>query len=137
VNINRTPRTHLHQLTHLPQATRWQVLTALDITTELGLLLLPINLVWKLQMPRTKKAILLVAFYLRLPVIALSIGRNAYTLRLRQETSDARLHPISAETFHRIFQFRLWPGFHARQERERQLCAFFAHESFGRHWDGH
>lgn len=42
-------------------------------------------------MPRTKKAILLVAFYLRLPVIALSIGRNAYTLRLRQETSDAGL----------------------------------------------
>ena len=91
MNINRTPRTHLHQLTRLPQATRWQVLTALDITTELGLLLLPINLVWKLQMPRTKKAILLVAFYLRLPVIALSIGRNAYTLRLRQETSDAGL----------------------------------------------
>jgi hypothetical protein len=73
------------------QATRWQVLTALDITTEVGLLILPVHLVWNLQMPRTKKAVLLIAFYLRLPVIALSLGRNVYTLRLRHESSDAGL----------------------------------------------
>jgi len=42
-------------------------------------------------MPLTKKAILLIAFYLRLPVIALSLGRNAYTLRLRHQASDAGL----------------------------------------------
>jgi hypothetical protein len=29
-------------------------------------------------MPWTKKAVLLIAFYLRLPVIALSLGRTAY-----------------------------------------------------------
>ena len=73
------------------QATRWQVLTALDIITEVGLLILPVHLVWNLQMPWTKKAVLLIAFYLRLPVIALSLGRNVYTLRLRHETSDAGL----------------------------------------------
>lgn len=42
-------------------------------------------------MPWTKKSILLVAFYLRIPVIGLSIGRNAYTLRLHSITSDAGL----------------------------------------------
>lgn len=42
-------------------------------------------------MPWTKKAVLLIAFYLRLPVIALSLGRNAYTLRLHHQSSDAGL----------------------------------------------
>lgn len=42
-------------------------------------------------MPWTKKFILLVAFYLRVPVIGLSIGRNAYTLRLHNSNSDAGL----------------------------------------------
>lgn len=42
-------------------------------------------------MPWTKKSILLIAFYLRLPVIGLSLGRNAYTLRLRHASSDAGL----------------------------------------------
>lgn len=42
-------------------------------------------------MPWTKKAVLIIAFYLRLPVIALSLGRNAYTLRLRHQVSDAGL----------------------------------------------
>ena len=55
------------------QATRWQVLTALDIITEIGLLVMPIHLVWGLQMPKTKKFVLIIAFYLRLPVIGLSI----------------------------------------------------------------
>ena len=73
------------------QAVRWQVLTALDIITELGLLALPLQLVWGLQMPWTKKSVLLVAFYLRIPVIGLSLGRNAYTLRLSNTSSDAGL----------------------------------------------
>ena len=42
-------------------------------------------------MPWTKKTVLLFAFYLRLPVIGLSLGRNAYTLRLRHASSDAGL----------------------------------------------
>ena len=83
----QTARTDSHSL----QSVRWQVLTALDIITELGLLALPLQLVWNLQMPRTKKSVLLVAFYLRLPVIGLSLGRNAYTLRLRHAFSDAGL----------------------------------------------
>ena len=42
-------------------------------------------------MPWTKKSVLLIAFYLRLPVIGLSLGRNAYTLRLSHASSDAGL----------------------------------------------
>jgi hypothetical protein len=91
VKDNRTLRSLFRQLIFPFQATRWQILTALDVITELGLLILPIQLVWQLQMPWTKKAILLIAFYLRLPVIALSLGRNVYTLRLRHQTSDAGL----------------------------------------------
>jgi hypothetical protein len=88
---NRRLRSPFRQLKFPFQATRWQILTALDVTTELGLLIIPVMLVWKLQMPWTKKAVLLIAFYLRLPVIALSLGRNVYTLRLRHQASDAGL----------------------------------------------
>ena len=42
-------------------------------------------------MPWTKKAILIVAFYLRLPVIGLSLGRNTSALRLHSATSDPGL----------------------------------------------
>jgi hypothetical protein len=42
-------------------------------------------------MPWTKKSFLIIAFYLRLPVIGFSLGRNAYTLRLHQASSDAGL----------------------------------------------
>jgi hypothetical protein len=91
VKSNRRLHSLFRQLTLPFQATRWQILTALDVITELGLLVLPIKLVWQLQMPWTKKAILLIAFYLRLPVVALSLGRNVYTLRLRHQTSDAGL----------------------------------------------
>ena len=42
-------------------------------------------------MPWTKKSVLLIAFYLRLPVIGLSLGRNTYTLRLSHASSDAGL----------------------------------------------
>jgi hypothetical protein len=67
------------------------VLTALDIITELGLLALPLQLVWSLQMPWIKKSFLIIAFYLRLPVIGFSLCRNVYTLRLHQASSDAGL----------------------------------------------
>jgi hypothetical protein len=49
------------------QSVRWQVITGLDIITEILLLVLPVQLVWNLQMPRTTKAVLLVAFYIRAP----------------------------------------------------------------------
>jgi hypothetical protein len=73
------------------QAVRWQVLTALDLLTELTLLALPLQLVYALQMPWRKKVVLLCAFYLRAPVLALSLGRNAYTLRLTRASSDPGL----------------------------------------------
>ena len=46
------------------------------------LLVLPTHLVLSLQMPFKKKLPVLAAFYLRLPVIGLSIGRLVYTKRM-------------------------------------------------------
>ena len=63
-------------------------MTGLDVITELLLLALPVQLVWRLQMPLRKKAMILIAFYLRLPVLGFSLGRNHYTMRLRQPTTD-------------------------------------------------
>lgn len=82
---------HDNQSTCPTQSVRWQVVTALDIITELLLLVLPVQLVWDLQMPRRKKATIITAFYLRLPVIGLSIGRNFFTLQLRLPHKDAGL----------------------------------------------
>ncbi|SMQ46407.1 unnamed protein product [Zymoseptoria tritici ST99CH_3D7] len=70
---------------------RWQILTAFDVVTEIGLLALPIQLVWNLQMPRSKKAMITVAFWIRLPALAFSMTRNYYTLQLPQRQSDPGL----------------------------------------------
>lgn len=66
-------------------------MTGLDVVTELILLALPIHLVWNLQMPRTKKAMIIAAFWIRLPALGISIGRNYYTLDLRRQEADAGL----------------------------------------------
>ncbi|KAK5723232.1 hypothetical protein LTR15_004929 [Elasticomyces elasticus] len=70
------------------QSARWQAVTGLDIITELLLLALPVYLVWGLQMPMKKKAMILLAFYLRLPVLGFSIGRNWYAMQLRLPQTD-------------------------------------------------
>lgn len=51
------------------QSLRWQTATGLDIITEVILLALPIHLVWSLQMRMTKKAMIIVAFWIRLPLV--------------------------------------------------------------------
>lgn len=71
--------------------TRWYVFTALDIFTEILLLVLPAQLVWGLQMPLKKKASVIAAFYLRLPVIGISIGRLIYTQHLCGRDVDVGL----------------------------------------------
>lgn len=43
------------------------MVTAFDIITELLLLALPVHLVWNLQMPMSKKAMIIIAFWIRLP----------------------------------------------------------------------
>lgn len=48
-------------------------------------------MLWNLQMPVRKKAIVLIAFYLRAPVIALSIGRNHFTINMRSNSADPSL----------------------------------------------
>ncbi|KAK3109613.1 hypothetical protein LTR53_016948 [Teratosphaeriaceae sp. CCFEE 6253] len=72
----------------LATSTRWQVITALDIITEALLLALPVYLVWGLQMRIKRKAMIIAAFYLRLPVLGFSIGRNYYALQLRLPQTD-------------------------------------------------
>ncbi|KAF2724449.1 hypothetical protein K431DRAFT_318224 [Polychaeton citri CBS 116435] len=70
------------------QSARWQVFTLFDILTELLLIVLPTHLICSLQMPTKRKTKLLTAFYLRSPVIGLSIGRYYYTLRLSSPDTD-------------------------------------------------
>lgn len=73
------------------QSARWQAFTGLDIVTEIILLVLPIQLVWSLHMALMKKAMIVTAFSLRLPVIGLSIARNYFTLQLRLPGTDIGL----------------------------------------------
>ncbi|KAG9959423.1 hypothetical protein KCU61_g7493, partial [Aureobasidium melanogenum] len=61
---------------------RWQAMTALDIISEIILLALPVNLVWSLQMPQKRKAMVVVTFWTRAPTIALSVIRQVYTSKL-------------------------------------------------------
>ena len=49
------------------QEVRWRVITGLDAATELAILVLPLQLVWKLQMRTKDKSIVVVAFWLRIP----------------------------------------------------------------------
>jgi hypothetical protein len=46
---------------------RWQAMTVLDIISEIVLLALPVNLVWSLQMPQRRKAMVIVTFWTRVP----------------------------------------------------------------------
>jgi hypothetical protein len=73
------------------QSSRWAIWTALDILTELLLLILPLHMTWNLQMPTSRKLAVLSAFYLRLPIIGISIGRLVYTQKLCNKPSDLGL----------------------------------------------
>jgi hypothetical protein len=63
----------------------------LDVLTELLLLMLPVHMTWGLQMPTSKKLVVLGAFYLRLPILGISIGRLIYTKRLCRNGGDLGL----------------------------------------------
>jgi hypothetical protein len=49
------------------QELRWRTITGCDIATEIAILILPLQLVWKLQMSPKNKFIVIVAFWLRMP----------------------------------------------------------------------
>ncbi|KAF2854151.1 hypothetical protein T440DRAFT_269565 [Plenodomus tracheiphilus IPT5] len=70
--------------------TRWLVLTILDILTEALLLLLPLQLVWRLKMDRRNRVYVIAAFWLRLPTLIFSIVRFKATNELRT-TRDVSL----------------------------------------------
>ncbi|KAF2473847.1 uncharacterized protein BDR25DRAFT_256791 [Lindgomyces ingoldianus] len=54
-------------------ATRWNIVIALDVISELVMFILPICFLWTLQMTLDLKARVVIAFAFRLPVIAFSI----------------------------------------------------------------
>jgi hypothetical protein len=77
--------------TDILQSSRWKAWTIIDVLTELLLLILPVHMIWSLQMPTNKKLIVLGAFYLRLPMLGISIGRLIYTQRLCRSGGDLGL----------------------------------------------
>ncbi|KAH9814262.1 hypothetical protein Tdes44962_MAKER05699 [Teratosphaeria destructans] len=79
---------YLNRTSCSSQGARWQVVTAFDVISEVVLLALPVHLVWGLQMPKTKKAMILIAFYLRLPVLGFTIGRYYYIGKLQHANAD-------------------------------------------------
>ncbi|USW48102.1 hypothetical protein Slin15195_G014210 [Septoria linicola] len=82
---------HLNADSCSSQDIRWQVATVLDCVTEVFHLGLPVHLVWALHMRSTKKAMIVAAFWVRLPILGFSVARNHYTLQLRRQQSDAGL----------------------------------------------
>ena len=48
------------------QELRWRIITGCDIATEIVILILPLQLVWKLQMSPKNKFIVIAAFWLRM-----------------------------------------------------------------------
>ena len=67
----RSPATDTRGL----QLLRWQLVTAVDVVDEAALFAVAVWLVWSLQMPRRLKATVVLAFALRLPVIAAALVR--------------------------------------------------------------
>lgn len=49
------------------QYTRWQVVVAFDVITEILILVVPVDLIWCLQMPSSRKVGIIVSFYIRIP----------------------------------------------------------------------
>ncbi|KAL8939076.1 MAG: hypothetical protein Q9216_003554 [Gyalolechia sp. 2 TL-2023] len=61
---------------------RWQVVAAFDSISEFLMLAVPVDLIWSLQMPSSRKIGIITAFYIRVPVLALTLARNHYVHEL-------------------------------------------------------
>ncbi|KAF2843581.1 hypothetical protein M501DRAFT_1006112 [Patellaria atrata CBS 101060] len=61
--------------------TRWRIITAVDVVTELLLVLLPIILVWPIQMKKYIKFQVVLAFAFRIPVIGFSLAHLHFVSR--------------------------------------------------------
>lgn len=74
------------------QSVRWRVTTAMDIATEIIGCFLPCALVWDLKMPPRIKFHIVMAFILRLPLIALAVVHlhSVYTFQ------DSRMPSLAA-----------------------------------------
>ncbi|KAL8834897.1 MAG: hypothetical protein Q9170_003539 [Blastenia crenularia] len=65
---------------------RWQAIAAFDSISEFLMLVVPIDLIWSLQMPSTRKLGIITAFYIRVPVLALTLARNHYIHKLLSDS---------------------------------------------------
>ncbi|KFY38630.1 hypothetical protein V494_04294 [Pseudogymnoascus sp. VKM F-4513 (FW-928)] len=79
----------------LQKLVRWQVVFAFDIITELALIGNSVYLVQDLQVPLGKKVVVVLAFALRLPIIAPAALR-LYYLNIEYSSSDPTLSGVLA-----------------------------------------
>ncbi|WZH49465.1 uncharacterized protein QYS62_010666 [Fusarium acuminatum] len=80
------------------QTTRWSVITAIDILTEIFTWLLVIQLSWSIQTPFARKCQIVMAFSFRLPLIALSAVHLAY----------CRVYPTASEPQFTVTNALIW-----------------------------
>lgn len=67
---------------------RWQIIAAFDSISEFLMLAVPVDLIWSLQMPSSRKLGIITAFYIRVPVFALTLVRNHYIHELLNDSDD-------------------------------------------------
>ncbi|KAF1975933.1 hypothetical protein BU23DRAFT_456954 [Bimuria novae-zelandiae CBS 107.79] len=82
------------------QNTRWSVITALDVVTEVILLLLPAYLVWQLQMKTSYKLRVIVAFCFRILVILFSIFHLTARIRYTDRGQPSPFNIVSTLIWH-------------------------------------
>ncbi|KAL2004969.1 hypothetical protein VTN00DRAFT_2819 [Thermoascus crustaceus] len=74
---------------------RWQLITAFDVVTEIGLLSVYVYLIWGLHMRWKGKVVVLIAFGSRVPVIIAAIARVIY-LKSALQSPDPPLNGVDA-----------------------------------------
>ncbi|KAL9599955.1 MAG: hypothetical protein Q9219_003517 [cf. Caloplaca sp. 3 TL-2023] len=62
-----------------------KAIAAFDSISEFLMLAVPIDLIWSLQMPSRRKIGIITAFYVRIPVFALTLVRNHYVHELLED----------------------------------------------------
>ncbi|KAL1612384.1 hypothetical protein SLS60_000610 [Paraconiothyrium brasiliense] len=82
------------------QNTRWIVITALDVVTEIILLVLPAFLVWQLQMKASYKLRVIAAFCFRILVIFFSIFHLGARIKYTDNAQPSPFNIVSTLTWH-------------------------------------
>ncbi|SPJ83935.1 uncharacterized protein FTOL_10451 [Fusarium torulosum] len=80
------------------QTLRWNVITSIDIATEILMWLLVVQLSWSIQTPFARKCQIVMAFSFRLPLVAVSAVHLAY----------CRTYPTASEPQFAVTDALLW-----------------------------